>query len=88
MSESSQVTDEKHRQPVTYLLPNYFLDNSTFEDSSSSALLTSTIYRMSTLGLTNATNVVTAELIRGAVSSNVNATTGWLAPVVASSFHH
>ncbi|KAL8283776.1 hypothetical protein RQP46_005208 [Phenoliferia psychrophenolica] len=71
-----------HMNSTSHLLPNYYLRDSTFGDSSSSALIASTIYRMATLGLTNMTHVASADLLREAVVSNVNATTGWLAPVV------
>lgn len=72
-------------QPTTHLLPNYYNVTGTFGDSSSSALLAATAYRIASLGRAKKSAIVeTAESIRVAIYANVNPTTGWLSPVVVS----
>lgn len=67
------------------LLPNYYDKSSTFSDSSSSALLAATSFRLATLGLKQtSTNLAVASAIRLAVNDKVDTSSGWLQNVVVS----
>jgi hypothetical protein len=69
---------------VNNLLPNYY-SVASFSDSSSSALMAATAYRISSIGMASSTNnVVVAERIRKTIYANINKQTGWLSPVVVS----
>lgn len=65
------------------LLPNYYNDGDTFPDASSSAMIASSIYRLSQLGDSRADQYLTeANRIRQQVYRGISSRTGWNSPVV------
>ncbi|SCV72972.1 BQ2448_6897 [Microbotryum intermedium] len=66
------------------LLPNHLNDPIDFSDSSSSALLAATVFRLDQLGILpqNATTLNTAETLRSKVYKKIDKKTGWLSGCV------
>ncbi|GAA5981784.1 hypothetical protein JCM11641_007423 [Rhodosporidiobolus odoratus] len=68
------------------LLPNYYdsASGSSFSDASGSALLAASAYRLATLNSTAvaSSTLADAAIIRAAVNSKVDKSSGWVSPVV------